>query len=112
MRFQSGLFAAALLAAAAAAPSAHAGSWKFELTNKTKEAITEFRTKEDGQWSNNWLSEAVKAGDVFEMDFGTAEGDCVVRTQVIFADKSYFDYDVDYCKVNKLDVYNNEIKLR
>lgn len=89
---------------------ASAGSWKFELHNKTKSTISSFRTKEDGSWSENWLNSKVAGGETFEMDFGSDEGDCVVRTQVTFSDDSYFDYDVDYCKVKALHVYNDEIR--
>lgn len=95
-----------------AAP-ASAGSWKFGITNKTKYVITGFRTKEKGEgWSSNWLGESIQPGEEFEMDFGTDEGECTVRTQVIFSDGSYFDYNVDYCKASHLNVYNDEIKWK
>ncbi|GAA0589150.1 hypothetical protein [Caenispirillum bisanense] len=106
-------FIAAALAAAVVVGSAlpaAAGSWTFGLLNQTNEVITGFRTQEGGAWSGNWLKQQVKPGDEFEMDFGTAEGECVVRSQVTFADGSYFDYDVDYCQVNNLYVYADEIR--
>ena len=106
------IIAAALAAAvvvSSALPAA-AESWTFGLTNNAKDTITGFRTQEEGTWSDSWLTQKVSPGDEFEMDFGSAEGDCVVRTQVTFADGSYFDYDVDYCQVNNLYVYDDEIR--
>lgn len=91
---------------------ASAGSWKFDLVNNTKSTVTSFKTKEDGEWSGNWLDQKMKAGEEFEMDFGTGEGDCVVRTQITFSDESYFDYDVDYCSVKVIHIHNDELKFR
>lgn len=109
MRTVIGALVAAMVVAGSALPAA-AGNWTFGLLNNTGDTITGFRTKEDGAWSGNWLSGKVAPGDEFEMDFGTAEGECVVRTQVTFADGSYFDYDVDYCQVSNLYVYDQEIR--
>jgi hypothetical protein len=89
-----------------------AGNWKFGVTNKASYVVTDFRTEENGEWSDNWLDSPIKPGEEFEMDFGTDEGECNVRTQVTFADGSYFDYNVDYCKVSHLNVYNDEIKWK
>lgn len=100
------------MALAVMASPAFAGSWKFAMTNKSKSIITSFKTQEEGKWSSNWLSEPVSPGDEYEMDFGTSEGDCVVRTKVTFKDGSYFDYDVDYCKVEHLVVKENVILLK
>lgn len=99
----------AVVIAGATMPAIAAG-WEFGLYNNTNETIVGFRTKENGAWSGNWLSQKVGPGDVFDMDFGTDEGDCVVRTQVTFSDGSYFDYDVDYCEVSNLHVYADEIR--
>lgn len=108
MRNYARAVAAAALVLMTAVP-AQAGSWVFGLENRTNETVVGFRTKEDGAWSDNWLDTRIAPGEAFDMDFGSDEGDCVVRTQVMFADDSYFDYDVDYCKVSNLYIYSDEI---
>jgi hypothetical protein len=102
--------AAAFLGLALTAGAAHADSWKFDVHNKSKSVVKAFRTKEDGKWSGNWIrGDRIKPGDTFEMDFGTSEGQCVVRTQITFTDDSYFDYDVDYCNVEALYIYEDRV---
>lgn len=103
------MVSAALMLAAVSAP-ASAGSWTFGVVNEASDVVIGFRTEEGGAWSDNWLTEAIAPGDVFEMDFGTDEGVCEVRTQVLFADNSYFDYMVDYCEVSNLYLYDDEIR--
>lgn len=84
-------------------------SWKFNVLNKSRTPAVEFRTKEDGSWSKNWIEDRIQPGDEFEMDFGTDEGNCTVRTQITFTDGSFFDADVDYCKVSNLYIYENRL---
>ena len=97
-------------AIALATAPAHAGNhWKFAVVNKSETAAIEFRTQEDGEWSSNWIKDRIEPGDTFNMDFGTDKGDCTVRTEIRFTDGSYFDADVDYCKVSTL--YIHETKL-
>jgi hypothetical protein len=60
--------------------SAIADHWKFDLINESDHAAIEFRTQEDGEWSRNWLRDRIELGATFEMDFGTSEGDCTIRT--------------------------------
>jgi hypothetical protein len=92
---------AAIGAIALATAPAHAGNhWKFAVVNKSETAAIEFRTQEDGEWSSNWIKDRIEPGDSFDMDFGTDSGDCEVRTEIRFTDGSYFDADVDYCKVS------------
>ena len=43
------------------------------------------------------------------MDFGTDKGDCTVRTQIRFTDGSYFDANVNYCKVETLYIHDNRL---
>ena len=91
-------------------PAAATGShWQFEVVNKSETPATEFRTKEDGEWSENWISARIEPGDTFDMDFNHSDGDCVVRTQIHFVDGSYFDTDVDYCKVSTLYMFENKL---
>jgi hypothetical protein len=101
---------AAVGAIALTTAPAHAGNhWKFAVVNKSETAAIEFRTQEDGEWSSNWIKDRIEPGDTFNMDFGTDKGDCTVRTEIRFTDGSYFDADVDYCKVSTL--YIHETKL-
>jgi hypothetical protein len=39
----------------------------------------------------------VAPGETFDMDFGTDEGNCTVRTRITFSDKTYVVRDIDYC---------------
>jgi hypothetical protein len=107
-------FFLALTMTAGSFQTAHAEkSWKFEVANKSTQAVRSFRTQEDGAWSKNWIrGERIEPGDTFEMDFGTDEGDCTVRTRITFVDDSYFDEDIDYCNAEKIDLYDDTLKTR
>eukprot|EP01037_Dinobryon_pediforme_P012281 gene12281-12367_t len=102
--------AAAALVAFSMVSTAHAGDhWKFKVINKSDTAATEFRTKENGDWSDNWISARIEPGDTFNMDFGHSDGDCSVRTQIHFVDGTYFDANVDYCNASKLYIYEKKL---
>jgi hypothetical protein len=90
-------------------PGPRRKSLEIAVVNKSETAAIEFRTQEDGEWSSNWIKDRIEPGDSFDMDFGTDSGDCEVRTEIRFTDGSYFDADVDYCKVSTL--YIHETKL-
>jgi hypothetical protein len=100
---------AALIAPLLLCGPASAGEWKFTVVNKGNLPAIEFRTREDGEWSSNWISERVEPGDSFEMDFGTSEGECTVRTQIRFTDGSYFDANVNYCKISTLYIHDTRL---
>lgn len=103
------VIAAAGAIALATAP-AHAGNhWKFAVVNKSQTAAIEFRTQEDGEWSSNWIKDRIEPGDLFDMDFGSDKGDCTVRTEIRFTDGSYFDANVDYCKVSTLYIHEDKL---
>ncbi len=102
------LAAAAALALIAASP-ALAKSWKFELVNRSAASVTTFKTREAGAWSQNWLDENVAPGETFDMDFGTDEGNCTVRTRIEFSDGTYFDSNINYCEANKITVRNKDV---
>ena len=101
------VFAAAALLCTLA--PALAGSWKFNVVNKGNSPVIEFRTQEEGEWSENWIENRIEPGDDFELDFETDEGKCTVRTQIRFVDGTYFDADVDYCKANLLEIYTDTL---
>ncbi|HEV3045067.1 MAG TPA: hypothetical protein VGY52_14490 [Roseiarcus sp.] len=83
--------------------------WKFDVVNKSTVAAVEFRTQESGEWSSNWIKDRMEPGDKFNMDFGTDKGDCTVRTQIHFTDGTFFDADVDYCKVSTLYIFDKKL---
>ena len=96
--------------AASTAPAWAGGHWQFEIENNSSLVADGFRTQENDQWSDNWLNTQIGPGDVSSMDFNHDDGSCVVRTQIRFTDDTYFDYDVDYCKVNRLHIFKNSVK--
>jgi hypothetical protein len=101
---------AAVIASAMMGSLAFAGDhWKFNVVNQSSTAAIEFRTQEDGEWSKNWISDRIQPGDTFNMDFGSSNGDCEVRTQIHFADGSKFDAPVDYCKVTNLYIHDDKL---
>lgn len=83
--------------------------WYFNVENKSNGTVNEFRTQEDGEWSENWLSSRLEPGDEIKLDFETNEGSCEVRTQIHLIDGSYFDAPVDYCKASTLEIQNNTL---
>ena len=78
--------------------------WYFNVENQSNGTVLEFRTQEDGEWSENWLEKRLEPGDNIKLDFETYKGDCVVRTQIHLLDGTYFDADVDYCKASTLEI--------
>jgi hypothetical protein len=91
-------------------PALAAGkSWKFDVENKGNSPVIEFRTQEEGEWSENWIENRIEPGDQIELDFETDEGKCTVRTQIRFIDGTFFDADVDYCKANLLEIYTDTL---
>jgi hypothetical protein len=98
---------ASLLVGNGAAAGDH---WKFLVKNKSDHAVLEFRTREDDEWSSNWIGERIEPGETFNMDFNTSEGSCTVRTQITFTDGSKFDANVDYCKVSTLYLYEDKLR--
>ena len=92
-----------------ASANADSGSWKFNVVNKGNAPVVEFRTQEEGEWSENWIENRIEPGDNFELDFETSEGKCTVRTQIRIVDGSYFDADLDYCKANLLEIQNDTL---
>ena len=103
--------AAACLSSFVSISSAYSGnSWEFRVVNKARLVSDGFRTMENGQWSDNWLHTQIAPGSDWVMDFGHSDGSCNVRTQVSFTDDTYFDYDVDYCKVKTIYVYERSLR--
>lgn len=104
---------AILALTALSTPSISEGKhWKFEVENKSNDTVVEFRTQEDGEWSDNWIDSRIEPGDTIELDFETDEGDCEVRTQIRMVDGSYFDAPVDYCKAKTLEIQQGKLIWR
>lgn len=110
MNVKNLMVAVALLALSAAPTTASDGHWKFGLLNKSRLVADGFRTLENGQWSDNWLHAQIDPNETSTMDFMHDDGSCLIRTQITFSDNTFFDYDVDYCKVNNLYIYKNSVK--
>ncbi len=83
--------------------------WYFDVENELTGTVNELRTQEDGEWSENWLSDRIEPGDKIKLDFETDEGKCEVRTQIHLVDGSYFDAPVDYCKAKTLVIQDNTL---
>jgi hypothetical protein len=83
--------------------------WYFEVENESNDTALEFRTQEDGEWSENWLEKRMEPGDKVKLDFETDEGKCEVRTQIHLADGGYFDAPVDYCKAKTLVIQPGQL---
>ncbi|KWT64574.1 hypothetical protein [Hyphomicrobium sulfonivorans] len=86
--------------------------WYFDVENDSNGTVNEFRTQEDGEWSENWLSNRLEPGDKIKLDFETDEGQCEVRTQIHLTDGTYFDAPVDYCKAKTLVIQNNTLRWK
>jgi hypothetical protein len=83
--------------------------WYFDVENESNGTVNEFRTQEDGEWSENWLADRIEPGDKTKLDFETDEGKCEVRTQIHLVDGTYFDAPVDYCKAKTLVIQNGTL---
>ncbi len=113
----SAAIAAAIFGAAVAVGMLGAGvanaeddkHWYFDVENNSNDIALEFRTQEDGEWSENWLEKRIEPGDKVKLDFETDEGKCEVRTQIHLADGGYFDAPVDYCKAKTLVIQPGQL---
>jgi hypothetical protein len=83
--------------------------WYFDVENASNDTVLEFRTQEDGEWSENWMKKRIEPGDKIKLDFETDEGKCEVRTQIHLADGGYFDAPVDYCKAKSLVIQPGQL---
>jgi hypothetical protein len=83
--------------------------WYFDVENESNGTVNEFRTQEDGEWSEDWLADRIEPGDKTKLDFETDEGKCEVRTQIHLVDGTYFDAPVDYCKAKTLVIQNGTL---
>lgn len=83
--------------------------WYFDVDNESTGTVNEFRTQEQGEWSENWLEKRLEPGDKIKLDFETSEGKCEVRTQIHLIDGTYFDAPVDYCKAKTLVIQNGTL---
>ncbi len=97
----------AVLAGFGAAAQA-ADSYKFNLHNKSSDSVINgFRTFEGGKWSKNWIDFTLKPGELAEMDWGSAEGNCVVPFKVSWIGYDAEQFKVDWCKVRNIYMKDN-----
>jgi hypothetical protein len=97
---------AALMFAPVAQAADDGDDYKFVLINKsTVDAIQFFTTKKAGGWSNDWLKLPIKPGEKRPLTFFKSDDDrCTIKTRIVFADKSEFNNDVDYCGISSVIV--------
>ena len=96
------------LAVACLASPAMAASYKFQLHNESKYAITGFETFEDGKWST-WTGVSAAPGETQTMDWNSSEGDCVVPFRIIYKDVETEQYQVDWCKISNIRVHDDKV---
>ena len=101
------LTAAAALGVLLASP-AFAASYKFQLHNESKYAITGFQTYEDGKWST-WGGVDVGPGETQTMDWNSSEGDCNVPFRIIYKDVETEQYTVNWCNIGNIRVHNDSV---
>ncbi len=99
---------AALLGSIAGQGPAFAQSdYPFRLHNRSQGwTISGFQTYQDGQWSRNWLSNRVRAGEYTNMDWHSNAGSCVVRFRVSWVDYGAQEFRADFCKLRNLYMLN------
>ena len=93
------LTAAGALLMSSAALADDGDDYAFKLVNQSKATATIMTTiLVNGQWSSNWLSTPLSAGQTRALRFNSS-GDtrCEIRTRVAFSDGSEFDTKVNYC---------------
>lgn len=93
--------AAALAVLLAATGISSASDYAFRLHNKANGyTINGFYTYQNGQWSENWLSngDRIKPGEYMDMDWFSNEGNCVVPFRVSWDNYGADDFKVDWCK--------------
>lgn len=98
---------ACLLGALMATPTL-ADSYKFQLHNESKYAITGFQTYEDGKWST-WSGVDVAPGETQTMDWNSDSGDCEVPFRIIYKDVETEQYTVNWCKISNIRVHNDSV---
>ena len=96
------------LAVALAAAPATAETYKFTLYNHSKYPIIGFQTYENGKW-DTWSNVGVDADEHQTMDWKSDEGDCVVPFRIIYRDVKTEQYEVDWCKIENIHVYNDRV---
>ena len=85
-----------------------AGSYKFQLHNESKYAISGFQTYEDGKWST-WSGVNVPPGETQGMDWQSSAGDCNVPFRIMYKDVETEQYTVDWCKISNIRVHDDSV---
>ena len=85
-----------------------ADSYKFQMHNESKYAITGFETYENGTWST-WSGVDIAPGQTLGMDWQSNEGDCNVPFRIIYKDVQTEQYTVDWCKISNIRVHDDKV---
>ena len=85
-----------------------ADSYKFQMHNESKYAITGFETYEDGKWST-WSGVNIAPGETLGMDWKSDAGDCNVPFRIIYKDVETEQYTVDWCKIGNIRVHDDKV---
>jgi|SRR5580704_16504632 hypothetical protein len=101
------LLGAGLMGMVATSASA-ADTYKFTLYNHSKYPIVGFQTYENGKW-DTWRNVGVGIDEKQAMDWNSNEGNCVVPFRIIYADVQTEQYQVDWCKISNIHVYNDRV---
>jgi hypothetical protein len=100
------LLALALSALAQTAAFAQS-DFPFRLHNRSDGwTINGFYTFQEGQWSRNWLTQKIRAGQVANMDWNSNAGNCTVRFRVSWDDYGAQEFRADFCKLKNLYMLN------
>ena len=107
LRSRKTLFAAGVVAAAAATP-ATAEQYTFTLHNESEYKISGFQTYEDGKWSS-WTSFTLAPGQSTPMNWNSDSGDCKVPFRILYKDVETEQYTIDWCKITNIHVNDDEV---
>jgi len=55
--------AATIFAAFMSGTPTNANEWKFDVVNGSNLPVLEFRTQQEGEWSENWIDQRIEPGD-------------------------------------------------
>jgi hypothetical protein len=84
----------------------NADNYNFYLHNRANGwVISSFQTKQDGQWSKNWLRGRLSPGRNIPLIWDSQSGDCRVPFRVTWIDWGSQEFTMDWCKSNPSNIY-------
>lgn len=114
MRIWKAAIAAGVLLCASTALAQDGNDWKFNFQNNSTYGVTAFATQlPSGQWSQNWLSGRLLAGQSKALAFqDSSDTRCKVLTRVTFDNDEYFEDSLDYCNKSTVTVTDSAMTVR